>query len=145
MRNILLVLLLGMIFGAGLTLSDMVNPARILAFLDIAGEWDPTLLWVMGAALFPAALGYAVRRRMTKPLLGEQFFIPQNNRLDHRLLGGAALFGIGWGLVGFCPGPALASLVFGAWQSWLFVAAMLVGMLAHRFATPSLAPVGAKQ
>lgn len=145
MRNAMLVLLLGVMFGAGLTLSDMVNPARILAFLDIAGDWDPTLLWVMGAALVPAALGYAARRRMTKPLLGEQFFIPQNNRLDRRLLGGAALFGVGWGLVGFCPGPALAGMVFGAWQSWLFVAAMLGGMLAHCLAAPLLEPVGAKQ
>lgn len=135
MRNILLTLLLGTLFGAGLTLADMVNPARILAFLDVAGEWDPTLLFVMGAALIPAALGYAVRRRMERPLLGEQFLIPDNNQLDGRLLGGAALFGVGWGLIGFCPGPAIAGLAFGAWQNGLFVAAMLGGMLIHQLAT----------
>ncbi|AKM06390.1 YeeE/YedE family protein [Pelagerythrobacter marensis] len=132
MRNALAALLVGIIFGAGLALSDMINPARVLAFLDVAGRWDPTLLYVMGAALIPSALAYLVRRRMTHPMLADEFHVPENAGLDRRLLIGAALFGIGWGIAGFCPGPAFAGLVLGAWQVWLFVAAMLVGMAAHR-------------
>lgn len=137
MRNLLPGLVVGIIFGAGLTLSDMVNPARVLAFLDVAGAWDPTLLYVMGSALLPSAAAYLVRRRMVRPLLAQAFFVPESRRLDRPLLLGAAIFGVGWGLVGFCPGPAVAGLVLGAWQSWLFVAAMLAGMSLHRHFTVS--------
>ena len=133
MRNILPGLFVGLIFGAGLALSDMVNPARVQAFLDVAGAWDPTLMFVMGAALLPSALAYLARRRMDRPLLEPSFSIPERRGLDRPLLAGAVLFGIGWGLAGFCPGPALAGLVLGAWQPWVFVAAMLAGMLVHRF------------
>lgn len=132
MRNVLAALLVGAIFGAGLVLSDMVNPARVRAFLDVAGQWDPTLMFVMGAALIPSALAYMIRRKLVQPVLASRFFVPENAAPDRRLLGGAALFGIGWGIAGFCPGPALAGLALGAWQAWLFVAAMLVGMIAHR-------------
>lgn len=128
-------LFVGILFGAGLALSDMINPARVQAFLDVAGAWDPSLLFVMGAAIIPSAIGYLVRRRMDRPLLAETFSIPEGRTLDRPLLIGAALFGIGWGLAGFCPGPALAGLVFGLWQPWLFVAAMLAGMVAHRILT----------
>ena len=134
MRNLLPALAVGVIFGGGLVLSDMVNPARVQAFLDVAGTWDPTLVFVLGAALIPSALAYFVHRRMTRPLLADQFLIPQNRALDKQLLLGAAVFGIGWGMAGFCPGPAIAGLVLGIWQVWLFVAAMLAGMLLHRFA-----------
>ena len=133
MRNILPGLVVGLIFGAGLASSDMVNPARVLAFLDIAGAWDPTLAFVMGAAILPSAIAYLIRRRMDRPLLESRFSVPESRTLDRPLLIGAALFGIGWGLVGFCPGPALAGLVLGAWQPWLFVAAMLAGMALHTF------------
>jgi uncharacterized membrane protein YedE/YeeE len=132
MRTILAALLIGVIFGAGLALSDMINPARVQAFLDVAGRWDPTLLYVMSSALLASALSYRVRRRMTHPVLAERFHVPGNAELDPRLLAGAVLFGIGWGIAGFCPGPAITGLVLGAWQVWLFVAAMLVGMTAHR-------------
>ena len=132
MRNDLAALFVGAIFGAGLVLSDMVNPARVQAFLDVAGRWDPTLMFVMGAALVPSALAYLVRRKLVRPVLASHFFVPENAAPDRRLLTGAALFGVGWGIAGFCPGPALAGLVLGAWQAWLFVAAMLVGMIAHR-------------
>lgn len=132
MRRILAALLVGVIFGAGLALSDMINPARVQAFLDVAGRWDPTLLYVMGSALVPSALAYRVRRRMTHPVLAERFHVPANADPDPRLLVGAALFGVGWGIAGFCPGPAISGLVLGVWQVWLFVAAMLVGMIAHR-------------
>ncbi len=132
MRNVLAALIVGALFGAGLALSDMVNPARVQAFLDIAGQWDPTLMFVMGAALIPSALAYLLRRGMARPVLEKRFFVPENTGPDRRLLAGAALFGVGWGIAGFCPGPALAGLVLGAWQAWLFVAAMLAGMFAHR-------------
>jgi len=131
MRNVVPGLVVGVIFGAGLALSDMVNPARVQAFLDVAGSWDPTLIWVLGAAIVPSALAYVIRRRMDRPLLERSFSIPESRTLDRPLLTGAALFGIGWGLVGFCPGPALAGLVLGAWQAWVFVAAMLAGMALH--------------
>lgn len=147
MAKILPGLLVGIIFGVGLALSDMVNPARVQAFLDVAGEWDPSLAFVMGAALVPSAIAYLVRSRMDRPLLDSRFFIPENRTPDRRLILGAGLFGIGWGLVGLCPGPAIAGLVFGAWQPWLFVAAMLAGMGLHRIATatrieaPAAAPL----
>lgn len=143
MRNVFPGLLVGVIFGAGLALSDMVNPARVQAFLDVAGAWDPTLAFVMGAALVPSAIAYLIRRRMTRPLLGDRFSIPDSRQLDRPLLIGAAMFGVGWGLVGFCPGPAVAGLVLGAWQPWLFVVAMLAGMMLHRVFTATRAPAPA--
>jgi uncharacterized membrane protein YedE/YeeE len=138
-------LIVGIIFGAGLALSDMVNPARVQAFLDVAGAWDPTLLFVMGAAIVPSAIAYLIRRRMDRPLLESRFFIPQNRALDRPLVLGAGLFGIGWGLVGFCPGPAISGLVLGAWQPWLFVAAMLAGMLIHRMVAAPRAATASRQ
>jgi uncharacterized membrane protein YedE/YeeE len=132
MRQALPGLIVGLLFGAGLALSDMINPARILAFLDIAGDGDPTLAVVMIAALVPSAAGYAVVRRMQRPVMADAFCIPQNRIVDSDLVAGATLFGAGWGLVGICPGPAIAGLVFGRWESWLFVAAMLAGMALHR-------------
>ncbi|WP_106638972.1 DUF6691 family protein [Allosphingosinicella vermicomposti] len=139
MRKLLPGLTAGIIFGAGLVLSDMVNPARVQAFLDVAGAWDPTLAFVMGAALLPSAIAYLVRGRIARPVFAARFFIPENRKLDSPLLIGAAMFGIGWGLVGFCPGPAIAGLVLGAWQPWLFVVAMLAGMVLHRLFTSNQA------
>lgn len=132
MRAVLASLFVGIVFGAGLVLSDMVNPARVQAFLDVAGAWDATLMFVMGAALVPSAIAYRIRARRSAPVWGERFHVPEQGALDAPLLAGAALFGIGWGIAGFCPGPALAGLVLGAWQAWLFVGAMLAGMLLHR-------------
>lgn len=142
MRGSIPALAVGILFGAGLALSDMINPARVQAFLDVAGDWDPTLAFVMAAALVPSAIAYVIRRRLSRPLLADRFAIPESRVLDRPLLGGAALFGIGWGLAGFCPGPALAGLVLGIWQPWLFVAAMLAGMALHRlvFDRPAAAP-----
>lgn len=135
MRGQVTALVVGTIFGAGLALSDMVNPARVQAFLDVAGRWDPALIFVMGAAIIPSAIGYLLRRRMGRPLFADSFAIPESRIVDRPLLSGAALFGIGWGLVGFCPGPAIAGLVLGLWQPWLFVAAMLAGTVLHRMTT----------
>lgn len=131
MRPIFPGLFVGLLFGAGLALSGMVNPARVLGFLDIAGTWDPTLAFVLAAALLPSALAYVLVRRMKRPVMAAEFCIPQNRAIDRRLLAGAALFGVGWGLVGLCPGPAIAGLVYGRWEIWLFVAAMVAGMWFH--------------
>jgi len=133
MRHAFPGLVVGTLFGAGLALSGMTNPARVLGFLDVAGHWDPTLAFVLGAALVPSAIAYLIVRRMERPVMAEEFCIPQNRTIEGRLFAGGALFGIGWGLVGLCPGPALASLAFGIWQSWAFVAAMVAGMWLQRF------------
>ena len=133
MARILAAIACGLLFGAGLAMSDMINPARVLAFLDVAGDWDPSLAFVMGGALIPSALAYLVRRRMDRPVIETRFNVPSNTTIDRALIGGAIVFGLGWGLVGLCPGPALAALTLGLWQPVLFVAAMLAGMTVHRF------------
>ena len=123
-------LLAGIIFGAGLTLSDMVNPARISNFLDFAGNWDPTLIFVMAGGLAVTTLGYRFIFRRSSPVVDEKFHLPTQRQIDLPLIGGAALFGVGWGLAGICPGPALADLVTLDPKVLVFVAAMLVGMIA---------------
>jgi uncharacterized membrane protein YedE/YeeE len=142
MRNIFPGLVVGLIFGAGLALSDMINPARVLNFLDLAGSWDPSLAFVMGGALIPSAIGYLIVRRMQRPVMADTFCIPENRVIEKRLLAGSAMFGAGWGLAGLCPGPAVAGLAFGMWQPWVFVAAMLAGMLLHRLASEPRKPRG---
>jgi uncharacterized membrane protein YedE/YeeE len=119
----------GALFGAGLTVSHMVNPAKVAAFLDFAGRWDPSLALVMGGALAVTAAAYRWTLRRSAPLCAPAFRLPAATRIDARLIVGSALFGVGWGLGGFCPGPAIASLGYGATSSLLFVAAMLLGML----------------
>lgn len=128
--RLLAALLAGLLFGLGLTISGMVNPAKILSFLDVAGQWDPSLALVMAAAVPVAALGFAAGRKRRTPIFAAAFMEPAKSRLDARLVSGAMLFGIGWGLAGFCPGPALASLGFGGWRAVLFVVAMVAGMAA---------------
>ncbi|RVT91747.1 YeeE/YedE family protein [Rhodovarius crocodyli] len=141
MPTILPALAAGALFGLGLIVSGMANPAKVLAFLDIAGEWDPSLAFVMGGAIPVAALGFALAKRRAAPLCAPAFSPPTKQGLDARLLGGAALFGIGWGLAGFCPGPALASFAFAGWKALLFVAAMLLGMAAFgRLSRPAPGP-----
>ena len=122
----------GLIFGLGLIVSQMVNPAKVLAFLDIFGDWDPSLALVMGAAVAASALGYSIAKRRGVPLFAARLQIPTRRDVEPRLLTGAALFGIGWGLVGLCPGPALTALPLGLWQVFVFVAAMLAGMAIFR-------------
>jgi uncharacterized membrane protein YedE/YeeE len=123
-------LLAGVIFGAGLMISDMVNPARVLNFLDVAGRWDPTLIFVMAGGLAVTTLGYRLILRRSAPLCGDKFNLPTLQQIDLALVGGAALFGVGWGLAGMCPGPALADLAALEPKAWLFVGAMLAGMIA---------------
>ena len=132
-QRILVSIACGVLFGIGLVVSDMANPARVLAFLDVTGAWDPSLAFVMGGALIPSSIAYAMRRRRSKPIFDTQFHVPTNRMTDRPLVAGAVLFGLGWGLVGLCPGPAIASLVTGRWEAALFAAAMLVGMFAYRF------------
>ena len=126
----------GLLFGLGLIVSQMVNPAKVLGFLDIFGHWDPSLAFVMGGAVAVSAVGTVIARRRGVPVLAARLEIPSRRDLDRRLIGGAALFGIGWGLVGLCPGPALTAITFGPWQVVVFVAAMVAGMALFR-AAPS--------
>jgi len=123
-------LLAGVVFGAGLTISDMVNPARVLNFLDFAGHWDPTLMFVMASGLAVTAIGYQLVFRRGSALTGESFHLPALRQIDLPLVGGSALFGVGWGLAGICPGPALTDLVTLEPKVLVFVAAMLIGMIA---------------
>ena len=116
----------------GLTVSEMVNPQKVLAFLDILGAWDPSLAFVMGAALIVTALGYRLVWRRKGPILAARFELPGHRQIDTPLAVGSILFGIGWGLVGLCPGPALAALSIGGAQTAVFLAAMICGILLHQ-------------
>ncbi len=127
---IIVAILAGIIFGAGLTISDMVNPARVLDFLDFAGSWDPTLVFVMAGGLVVTTVGYRLIFWRSAPLCTDQFNLPTQRQVDLPLLGGAALFGIGWGLAGICPGPAITDLATLQPKVLLFVVAMLAGMIA---------------
>ncbi|HLA29824.1 MAG TPA: YeeE/YedE family protein [Pseudomonas sp.] len=123
-------LLAGLIFGLGLLLAGMANPAKVLGFLDLAGAWDPSLALVMVAAIGVAVLPFRWAGRQTRTLLGAPMQLPHKRELDRRLIGGSLLFGVGWGIAGICPGPALVLLLSGHWQAPLFVLAMLAGMQA---------------
>ena len=118
----------GLIFGLGLLLAGMANPAKVLAFLDVAGAWDPSLALVMGGAIAVAVIPLNWARRNTHSLLGAALQLPTKRALDARLIGGSLVFGIGWGIAGICPGPAVAVLLTGHTQIILFVLAMLAGM-----------------
>ena len=131
-RRLLPPLVSGALFGAGLTIGGMTDPARVRGFLDLFGDWDPTLAFVMGGALIVMAVAWQVRKRMSRPLFGNRFSLPDRSDLDPPLIAGAALFGIGWGLAGLCPGPALASLALAPLSVLPFVFAMLAGMAVHR-------------
>ena len=122
----------GVLFGMGLTVSGMIDPQRVRGFLDVFGDWDPTLAFVMGGAVLVMAAAWRLQARMTKPIFGEGFSLPDRTDLDPRLLTGAVVFGIGWGVAGLCPGPAVASLVLSPAHALPFVAAMLAGMLLQK-------------
>jgi uncharacterized membrane protein YedE/YeeE len=129
--RILVAVFSGALFGLGLAISGMMNPAKVIGFLDFAGEWDPTLAFVMGGALLVTIPAFRLILGRQRPILADGFALPRGNALDARLLGGAGLFGVGWGLSGFCPGPAVAALVTGLTPVFAFVAAMVAGMALY--------------
>jgi len=137
---LLTALLAGLVFGFGLIVSGMANPAKVLGFLDLAGRWDPSLAFVMAGAIAVGSVAFALAGRRPRSLIGIEMKLPATRGIDARLLGGSALFGIGWGLAGFCPGPALAALGMGLTKALTFVAAMLVGMLVFELLQRRQAP-----
>ena len=127
----------GLVFGVGLILAGMTEPLKVKGFLDLAGAWDPSLALVMGGAIAVAALAFARARRRERSWTGASMEVPTSRTVDGRLVTGGLLFGTGWGIAGFCPGPALVALGSGVGAAGIFVAAMLVGMLVHdRFIAP---------
>ncbi len=128
--NILLNLAAGLIFGLGLVISGMANPAKVLNFLDVAGNWDPSLAFVMLGAIAVTATGFRFVLRRPKPLLEQSFHLPGQSSIDRPLVIGSAIFGLGWGLFGFCPGPAITSLGLAATGTLVFVPMMLIGIAA---------------
>lgn len=123
----------GLLFGLGLILSGMSNPAKVRGFLDLAGRWDPSLALVMGGAVAVGAVAFALVRRRGRTVLGGSIRWPEATRIDRRLVIGALLFGMGWGVAGFCPGPAIVGAAAGYAKAWIFMAAMLAGMAVYRF------------
>lgn len=132
MGNKIASLVAGLLFGFGLTLAQMVNPQKVLNFLDFAGTWDPSLAFVLGGATGTAAIGFRLVGRRAAPLFSDRFQLPTAKDIDAPLIAGAVLFGIGWGLVGLCPGPAVASLAIAPRNVAIFVLALLAGMMLQR-------------
>ena len=133
MMKVAVALISGALFGAGLALSGMADPMRVRAFLDLLGPWDPTLAFVMGGAMIPMAIAWVIRKRLERLLAETAFNLPETRSLDGKLALGAVLFGIGWGLGGLCPGPAIASLALKPIHAAPFVLAMLAGMALNLF------------
>ncbi len=128
----LAVFIAGLLFSAGLTVSGMINPAKVVGFLDLFGDWDPSLAFVMAGAVAVNFIGHRLVTKRSRPLFADKFAIPTRREIDAELIIGASLFGVGWGLVGLCPGPAVAALGVSPAAASLFVAAMLIGMAAGR-------------
>jgi uncharacterized protein len=122
----------GLVFGLGLLVSGMSDPGKVIGFLDVAGSWDPSLAFVMAGAILVAFFAFALARRRARTFFGEALHLPQRSDIDARLLGGSVVFGIGWGLAGFCPGPAIVAFGAGFDKATVFVIAMLAGMLVYR-------------
>lgn len=136
--RILAALVCGLVFGLGITVSGMINPSKVLNFFDFAGNWDPSLALVMGSALATTAVGYRVAFANDKPILAQRFELPTRKDIDAALVGGSAVYGLGWGLVGYCPGGVLPALGLGRPEPWIFTAALVAGMAAARFARARL-------
>ncbi len=131
LKSVIAAAVAGALFGAGLAVSEMMNPKRVIGFLDFAGDWDPSLAFVMAFAVAVAFIGYRFGRRRSRPFLDDTFHLPDPKGITPRLIAGAALFGIGWGLAGLCPGPAIASLITADGDFIAFALAMLVGIAVH--------------
>jgi hypothetical protein len=127
----------GFVFGTGLWVSGMANPRKVLGFLDVTGAWDPSLMLVMGGALAVVLLGYRTVLKRPEPMFDKRFYIPARKDVDLSLIAGSALFGLGWGIAGYCPGPALTALSTLSNESILFVLAMIAGGFAHRLVSPA--------
>jgi len=125
--------LIGLVFGTGIALSGMANPAKVLNFFDVAGSWDPSLIFVMGGALVTTFIGYRLVFGRTAPVLADAFQVPVSRTIDARLLGGSVVFGVGWGIAGFCPGGALPALGTGRWEVFAFTAAVIAGIFLAKF------------
>ncbi|HET9963704.1 MAG TPA: DUF6691 family protein [Nitrospiraceae bacterium] len=136
-------LALGLLFGIGLVISGMANPAKVVNFLDLFGTWDPSLAFVMGGAVIVAFTGYRLVLTRERPIMGSSFHLPNRSDIDAQVIAGPAIFGIGWGLGGFCPGPALTALGLGATGTLAFVPAMILGMWAARLLAENRAQVRA--
>jgi len=137
--------LIGLLFGLGIVISGMGNPAKVLNFFDVAGAWDPSLILVMGGALIVTFVGYRLVLPRPAPLFAAKFSLPTSNAIDLKLLGGSATFGIGWGMTGFCPGGALPVLGTGVTDVFIFCAAMMVGLLIGKSGVAATTPPGATQ
>ena len=122
-----------LLFGLGLVVSGLANPAKVQNFLDVAGAWDPSLALTMAAAVVTTGLGFWFVLKRDRPMFAEVFHIPTSSEIDGKLIAGSALFGVGWGLVGYCPGPAITAVTLGGFPTVTFVAAMLAGMMLSRF------------
>lgn len=134
------ILLAGMLFGFGLALSQMINPDRVLGFLDIFGAWDPTLLFVLGGAVGVTIVSFRFILPRSRPLLGTKFHLPRSSDIDLPLIGGAVLFGIGWGIAGYCPGPGWVSLILKTGNPFLFLMAFVLGSFAYKTLERKTAP-----
>lgn len=139
MRRVVFAAVIGLVFGTGIAISGMINPAKVLNFFDVAGTWDPSLAFVMAGALAVTAIGYRFVLKRERPVLDSQFHLPSKRTLDVPLIAGSAVFGIGWGVTGFCPGGAIPALGLGEPTAWAFVTSMAVGIAAARFARTALA------
>lgn len=134
--KLLYALFTGLVFGLGIAVSGMMDPAKVLNFFDIAGTWDPSLAFVMGGALLVTFFGYRLVWRRASPLFEGAFQVPTSSVIDRKLVGGSALFGIGWGIAGFCPGAAIPALGTGSWEVALFLTSVAVGFVLRRVLTP---------
>lgn len=132
MSRMITALLIGFVFGTGIALSGMINPAKVLNFFDVAGTWDPSLAFVMGGALLVTAIGYRLVLKNPAPLLDTGFHLPARKDIDLPLLAGAGLFGVGWGIAGFCPGGSIPALGLGEPAAMIFVASMVCGIAVTR-------------
>jgi len=131
--KLIVIYLIGLIFGVGISISGMANPAKVLNFFDIAGAWDASLIFVMGGALVTTFIGYKLVFGRAAPVFEGDFSVPTSRKIDFKLVGGSAVFGIGWGIAGFCPGGALPALGTGRWEVFAFTAALVAGILLAKF------------
>lgn len=133
MKEKLMVLFAGLLFGLGLGFSQMIDRDRVLGFLDVSGVWDPTLLFVLGGAVAVTAIAFRFVLSHSHPIWADKFYLPTKKDIDKPLVIGAAIFGVGWGIAGYCPGPGIVALVLGIWNPVLFVVALIAGSLTYRW------------